>query len=146
VNYLVTRSKVVAAPAAAIFDVIATPSRHQEIDGSGSVKGPQADAPPRLSKDAKFGMSMKIGVPYKMENTVVEFEENRTIAWKHFGGHLWRYDLEPIGDGSTTKVTESFDWSTSRSKFLLRLIAAPARNAKSIEKTLDRMAALFASN
>jgi hypothetical protein len=145
VTYLVSRSKVIGASADAIFDVLANPSRHHEIDGSGSVQGARVDAPSRLFRGAKFGMSMKIGVPYNMENTVVEFVENRTIAWKHFGGHVWRYDLEPVADGSTTKVTETFDWSTSNSKWFLRLIAAPARNGRSIEKTLDRIATLFAS-
>ena len=29
-----------------------------------------------------FGMSMKVGIPYSMTNTVVEFEENRRIAWE----------------------------------------------------------------
>jgi Polyketide cyclase / dehydrase and lipid transport len=144
-SYLVTRSKVIPARADAIFDVLANPSRHHEIDGSGSVLGAQNGAPTRLAKGVSFGMSMKIGVPYKMDNTVVEFEENRMIAWKHFGGHVWRYDLEPIADGSTTNVTETFDWSTAKSKWFLRLIGAPTRNGKSIEKTLDRMAALFAS-
>ena len=41
-----------------------------------------------------------------------EFEENRRIAWAHVGGHRWRYELEEVDGG--TRVTESFDWSTSR--------------------------------
>ena len=49
------------------------------------------------------------GFPYKIRNTVVEFEEGRRIAWRHFGGHRWRYVLEPRGEG--THVTESFDYS-----------------------------------
>jgi hypothetical protein len=142
-DYLVSRSRVVSATAADIFDLLADPSRHSEIDGSGSVQGSRPDAPSRLSPGAEFGMSMKIGVPYKMENRVVEFEENRRIAWAHFGGHIWRYELSPIGDGASTKVTETFDWSTAKSKLLLRLVRAPSRNARSIEKTLERLAQRF---
>lgn len=87
-------------------------------------------------------MNMKFGAPYNIENTVVEFEENRLLAWRHFGGHRWRYELEPVEGG--TKVTESFDWSTSKSPLILELTQSPKRNAKAIEKTLDLLAARFA--
>ena len=60
--------------------------------------GPRAaKGPDRLSKGATFGVDMKLfGFPYKIRNTVVEFEEDRRVAWRHFGGHRWRYVLEPI--------------------------------------------------
>lgn len=85
---------------------------------------------------------MKLGVPYPIENTVVEFEEDRLIAWRHFGGHRWRYELEPVDGG--TKVTETFDWSTSKLPAVLEILRVPRRNTASIEKTLDRLAAHFA--
>jgi hypothetical protein len=107
------------------------------------VKKSLAETPPRLTLGAKFGMSMKLGVPYKITNTVVEFEEGKQIAWRHFGGHIWRYILEPVGDGSQTKVTEQFDGNASKMPFALKLQKAHIRNKKSIEKTLDNLAALF---
>ncbi len=85
---------------------------------------------------------MRWGVPYPIENTVVEFEEGHLIAWRHLGGHRWRYELEPVEGG--TKVTETFDWSTSKSPAALELLRIPQRNTASIEKTLDRLAARFA--
>ena len=97
-----------------IFDLLADPSKHGEIDGSGSIQNAQSSAPERLSLGAKFGMDMKIGVSYKITNEVVEFDEPRRIAWRHFGGHVWRYILEPTDGG--TLVTEQFDWNTSRSQ------------------------------
>jgi hypothetical protein len=124
---------------------LADPARHHEIDGSGTVIAARTDAPARLSLGAAFGMSMKVGVPYKIENTVVAFVENETIAWRHFGGHVWRYELQPGVEPGTTEVTETFDWSTSRGPLLLELARYPKRNAKAMEKTLDRMAALFGS-
>jgi hypothetical protein len=135
--------KIVPAPADQIFELLANPARHSEIDGSGSVKKSLAETPPRLTLGAKFGMSMKLGVPYKITNTVVEFEEGKQIAWRHFGGHIWRYILEPVGDGSQTKVTEQFDGNASKMPFALKLQKAHIRNKKSIEKTLDNLAALF---
>ena len=100
---IVTRSTIVPAPAQMIFDLLADPRRHGEIDGSGSIQSAQIDAPERLSLNATFGMQMKIGLSYKITNTVVEFEETKTIAWRHFGGHIWRYILEPVDGG--TNVT-----------------------------------------
>jgi len=139
---VVSRSTIVPAPAQMIFDLLADPRRHNEIDGSGSVQSAQIDAPERLSLDATFGMQMKIGVRYKITNTVVEFEEGKTIAWRHFGGHIWRYILEPVDGG--TKVTEQFDWNKSKSPLILKLRKSPQDNAKSIEKTLENLVRRFA--
>lgn len=141
---LVSVERVVKAPPDTIFDILADPARHPEIDGSGMVKAARADEPQRLTLGATFGMDMKMGAaPYKITNTVVEFEENRRIAWRHFGGHRWRYILEPLPDG-TTKVTEQFDWSTAKSPLLLKLAGYPKKNRKAIEQTLERLAARFA--
>lgn len=139
---IVSRSTIVPAPAHMIFDLLADPRRHGEIDGSGSIQSAQINAPERLSLNATFGMQMKIGVRYKITNTVVEFEENKTIAWRHFGGHIWRYILEPADGG--TKVTEQFDWNTSKSPLILKLRKSPQDNAKSIEKTLENLVKRFA--
>ena len=139
---VVSRSTIVPAPAQMIFDWLADPRRHSEIDGSGSVQAAQINAPERLSLDATFGMQMKIGLSYKITNTVVEFEEGKTIAWRHFGGHIWRYILEPVDGG--TKVTEQFDWNKSKSPLILKLRKSPQENAKSIEKTLENLVKRFA--
>jgi len=133
-------SRIVAAPAVDIFDLLATPAQHALIDGSGSVQGVQPGTPERLSAGAKFGMQMKIGARYKILNHVVEFEEGRRIAWQHFAGHTWRYLLEPL-DADSTRVTEQFDPTTARAPLFLRFIRARTRNQKSIEATLDRLVA-----
>jgi len=138
---IVSRSTIVPAPAQMIFDLLADPRRHGEIDGSGSIQSAQLDAPERLSLNATFGMKMKIGLPYKITNTVVEFEEGKTIAWRHFGGHIWRYILEPVDGG--TKVTEQFDWNKSKAPLILKLRKSPQDNAKSIEKTLENLVKRF---
>lgn len=139
---IVSVNKVVSATPQQIFDLLADPKRHADIDGSGSVKAAQSDAPARLSLGAKFGMDMKIGAPYKITNEVVEFDEGKRIAWRHFGGHIWRYILEPADGG--TLVTEQFDFNGSKSQLMLRAINAPGRNKKSMIATLDRLAKLFA--
>lgn len=138
---VISRSAVVNAPANVIFDLLADPRRHNEIDGSGSVQHAHSQAPTRLQLGSQFGMSMKIGVPYSITNTVVEFEEGRRIAWRHLGGHVWRYTLEPT-DGAT-KVTEEFDWNENRAPIALRLMNAFKKNARSIEKTLKNLQTMY---
>jgi hypothetical protein len=140
-NKVVSRETVVPSPPGAIFDLLADPRRHCEIDGSGSVRQSEIDAPERLSLGARFGMKMRIVVPYRITNEVVEFEEGRRIAWRHFGGHVWRYILEPVAGG--TKVTEQFDWTNNRSPLMLRVMRAQENNAKSIERTLENLRERF---
>ncbi len=135
---IIEASRVVPAPAAAIFELLATPAQHAVIDGSGSVQGTQPGTPERLSTGAKFGMQMKMGAPYKILNHVTEFDEGRRIAWRHFGGHEWRYLLEPI-DADSTRVTEQFDPTHSRAPIVLKLIRAEKRNRRAIDATLDRL-------
>jgi len=134
--------RFVAAQPQEVFDLLADPSKHALIDGSGSVRGALDASPDRLELGSKFGMSMKIGVPYKMTNEVVEFDEPTLIGWRHVGGHIWRYRLRPVDGG--TEVTEEFDWRPAKSATFLKLTGAPKKNAKSLEATLDLLAAQFA--
>ena len=132
-------TRIVPAPAEAIFDLLADPARHTEIDGSGTVGETQERrTPERLSLGATFGMQMRWGAPYKILNEVVEFEEGRLIGWRHFAGHIWRYRLEPLGLDST-KVTEEFDPRPSRYPLATRLLGWERRNERAIEQTLANL-------
>lgn len=133
-------SRLVPAPAAEIFELLATPARHPVVDGSGTVTGIQDRTPQRLSPGARFGMQMHWGLRYRILNEVVEFEEGRRIAWRHFGGHVWRWVLVPVED-DVTAVVEEFDASSSHAPLVLRLIGAQRRNQRSIEQSLDRLEA-----
>ena len=139
----VSVERVIAAPPEPIFDLLADASRHRDIDGSGTVR--EAKGPPeRLALGSTFGMSMKLGIPYSMVSTVVEFEENRRIAWQTRGptplgrfvaGRIWRYELEPVEGG--TRVRETWDLSEEAVKALVRPAAGKTR--ESMEKTLARI-------
>lgn len=135
-------TRTIAAPPEQIFDLLADPSKHPLLDGSGTVRAARSGAPRRLELGATFGMDMKLGAPYKIENTVVEFEEDRLIAWRHFNGHRWRWQLEPVDDGHT-RVTETFDWSTARIPILVSLSGFPKRNKAGMERTLANLAEMF---
>jgi uncharacterized protein YndB with AHSA1/START domain len=138
----ISASTTVGAPPATVFAILADPRQHSRIDGSGSV-GSVIEAPERLTaKGDKFSVRMKIVVPYRITNTVVEHEEDRRIAWRHFGGHRWRYELEPLDEGST-RVTETFDYTRYNpvAAKVLALTGSLDRNRRGIEQTLVRLKA-----
>ena len=105
----------IKVPAKVIFDLIADPKNHTKIDGSGMLKG-ELRAPERLYLGASFGMKMRLGIPYIIKNTVLEFEENKSIAWRHLLHNVWRYELIEI-DPRTTLVIQSWDGRNARSKW-----------------------------
>ena len=78
--------------------MVADPSLHHVIDGSGSVKGTRGGTS-KLALGDSFSTSMRIGVPYLIP-TSRRVPEARRIAWAHIGGWRWRYEFEPVeGDG-----------------------------------------------
>jgi uncharacterized protein YndB with AHSA1/START domain len=148
----VSAERVIDAPASAIFDLIATPSRHHEFDGSGTVRGAKKGGE-RAKMGSVFGMSMKMGIPYAMTSTVIEYEEDRRFAWqtrgpgpigKLVGGRIWRYELEPAGDGAT-KVTETWDISEESPVTKLVVKGLGAQTKKNMAATLDRIQELLAT-
>jgi uncharacterized protein YndB with AHSA1/START domain len=127
----------IAAPPEVVFAILADPRQHPRIDGSGSVRE-VLTGPDHLSGGARFGVAMRLfGVPYRISNRVVEFEPDRVIAWRHFAGHRWRYEMELDTSGGTV-VTETFDYSRygPASAAGLRLAGFPRRNRAGITATL----------
>lgn len=136
----VSVERLIGAPAERIFAVLADPSRHCEIDGSGTLSRLTTSTAP-LTLGSTFSMRIKAGVSYTVKNRVLEFEENRLITWAHWQGQRWSYRLEPQPDGGTL-VRETFDWSTAKLPRSIELIGAHRKNVPSMEKTLERLAAL----
>ncbi|MGZ8812830.1 MAG: polyketide cyclase, partial [Mycobacterium sp.] len=101
------------APIEVVFDVLADPSTHQAIDGTGWVREP-LDPEPLTEVGQIFGMAMYHDnhpeKDYEMANRVEVIDAPRAIAWQpgqgpdqrgyllqstelEFGGWIWRYDL-----------------------------------------------------
>jgi uncharacterized protein YndB with AHSA1/START domain len=124
----VSVSRRICAPAHDIFQVLADPARHQEFDGSESLRG-------AASAEVISGVGdvfvMKMYFPhlgdYEMNNHVVEYEPDRRIGWEPEAGRghpnaaadspdparwgqRWSYQLTPDGPDATV-VTEIFDCS-----------------------------------
>lgn len=130
-------SIIINAPASKIFDVIANPQTHSIIDGSNSVRS-VIKGPMRLALGSKFGMNMEIGIKYRITNTVVEFQENKLIAWRHLGRWIWRYELKEISSTQTV-VIESFDGTTTPFNVWLKARKAYPYTQKAVAKTLVRL-------
>jgi len=130
-------SIIINAPVSKIFDVIANPQMHPIIDGSNSVRS-VIKGPARLTLGSKFGMNMEIGVKYRITNTVVEFEENKLIAWRHLGRWIWRYELKEIS-ATQTVVIESFDGTKTPLNLWLKVRKAYPSTQKAVAKTLVRL-------
>lgn len=146
---VVTVERVIPAPPEAIFALLVDPDRHRDIDGSGTVRNAKQGSS-RLELGSSFGMSMKLGIPYAMVSTVVEFVDDRRIAWQTrgptavgrlFGGRIWRYELEPVDGG--TRVRESWDITgeSAVTKPLVRMAAK--ETGKNMAATLRRIEELL---
>jgi uncharacterized protein YndB with AHSA1/START domain len=114
---------VIEAPVEAVFDVLADPSKHAAIDGTGRVQE-ALDPEPLTAVGQVFRVAMfhenHPDGTYRMGNRVQVLERPRTIAWEpghypgdgslRFSGWSWRYDLEPLGP-SSSRVTLTYDWA-----------------------------------
>jgi uncharacterized protein YndB with AHSA1/START domain len=140
----VSVERFVKAPPEKVFALLADPSRHRDIDGSGTVRDAVGGST-RLSLGARFGMDMKAGAPYRMVNEVVEFEDGRRIAWQArpdsswaataIGGRIWRYELEPRDGGTLVRET----WDIRQERFPPLVWGLRGLTRLSIHRTLDRI-------
>ncbi|MFC4587903.1 SRPBCC family protein [Sphaerisporangium corydalis] len=118
-------SRRIGVPAGDIFQILADPRRHLDLDGSGMLRGAVSEATVSGVGDV---FVMRMYYPrhgdYEMNNHVVEYEKDRRIAWEPEAGrghpdassaaarwgHRWTFDLLPDGPGATI-VTEIYDCS-----------------------------------
>ncbi len=142
--------RVVHAPAAEIFAVISDPSRHHEFDGSGTVRDVRGGVSGPAALGDRFGMSMKMGLPYVMSSEVVEFEQDRRFAWRTtapsrlgraVGGRIWRYELEPVEGGTLVRETWDITGESSFSRPFVRRLGS--KTLKDMSATLDRLEELL---
>jgi uncharacterized protein YndB with AHSA1/START domain len=141
------------APAEIVFDVLADPTTHQAIDGTGWVR--ESLDGKRLTEVGQiFRMAMYHenygGMHYVMANRVEVFQPPHAIAWLpgqgaddanlEFGGWIWRYDLEPV-DNHRTQVTLTYDWSAVPAA-LREHIGFPPFDRQHLDNSLKNLARL----
>jgi uncharacterized protein YndB with AHSA1/START domain len=129
----VSVSRRIEAPAARIFEILADPQRHPDLDGSSHFTGEGKMLQVAMTNDVVTGVgdvfAMKMNFPelgdYLMLNHVVEYEPNRRIGWEPApgdeaasedgkfpigvpSGHRWSFQLIPDGPDATI-VTELYN-------------------------------------
>jgi uncharacterized protein YndB with AHSA1/START domain len=139
---IVSASREIAAEPGQIFELIADPAQQPRWDGNDNLESAPAGQRVHRTGDV-FTMALTHGGI--RDNHVVEFDEGRLMAWRPSEpgreppGHLWRWELEPIG-ASRTKVTHTYDWSelTDENRFKRARATTPDK----LRASLDRLAAL----
>lgn len=151
----VSASTTISASAETVFAVLADPSRHAAIDGTGwvcdSLDGQRLTGPGQIFRMAMYHDNHP-DKHYQMANKVLVCEPPRAISWKpgydagdgtlQFGGWTWRYDLTPVSQ-SETEVRLSYDWSAVPQPVRER-IQLPAFPPDHLRNSLDHLAGLAA--
>ncbi|MWA15815.1 polyketide cyclase [Streptomyces sp. BA2] len=150
----VSATLTVAAPTAQVFAVLADPTTHSAIDGTGWVQE-AADRAPLAEVGQIFRMDMyhpdHPDGDYQVANKVQVLDPPRAIAWLtgeekedgrlEFGGWSWRYDLAPLGP-SETQVTLTYDWSAVP-QFIREYLKFPPFGPEHLTNSLHHLAALL---
>ena len=137
---VVSASREIAAAASRIFELIADPAQQPQWDGNDNLADAEPGQRVRAVGDV-FTMTLSNGAI--RDNHVVEFEEGRRIAWtpsekdRRPPGHLWRWELEPLGE-RRTRVTHTYDWSQLTDQN--RLPRARRTTTETLRASLDRLA------
>lgn len=121
-------SRRIEASAHSIFQILASPQRHVDLDGSDMLRGAVDEGPITKVGDSFMMKMHRLGDDYLMLNHVVEFDRDERIFWEPSpgdisraegkdpskigvpAGYRWGYVLTPEGDNATV-VTEIFDYS-----------------------------------
>jgi hypothetical protein len=150
-----TVSTTIEAPADTVFGVLADPSTHEAIDGTGWVRQPLSGR--RLTGTGQvFRMAMYYNNPnytdknYEVANRVELFDPPHAIAWQpgqghddanlEFGGWTWRYDLSAVSP-SQTAVTLTYDWSAVPTA-IREQISFPPFDQQHLDNSLKHLTAL----
>ncbi len=154
-------SRKIPASAELVFALLADPTRHPEIDGSGMLRsGRSSDSITGVGDTFVMRMHNDEMGDYEMINHVVQYERGRRIAWEpvllHAGraedeeevgvrsGHRWSYELEPVSSDSTL-VTESYDCSSAPDR-LQKAVKGGKRWEASMETSLDNLSRLCSTH
>jgi hypothetical protein len=149
----VSATLTVAVPAARLFSVLADPTTHSAIDGTGWVQE-AVDRAPLTEVGQIFRMDMyhanHPNGDYQVANKVQVLEPPSVIGWLpgyrtgdghlEFGGWIWRYDLAPLGPDET-QVT--YDWSAVP-QFIREYIQFPPFSPEHLTDSLHHLAELAA--
>jgi hypothetical protein len=149
-------TRLIEVPREDLFAVLADPTTHAAIDGTGSV-GEPLDTEVLGAVGQLFRMEMHHprhpNGTYLMTNRVQESAPPAVISWEpgydpgdgsvRFEGWIWRYDLTELGP-STTEVTLTYDWTAVPDPGQLE-VDFPPFGPEHLSNSLEHLAELAAS-
>ena len=156
-NDTINATITIPASAEAVFGVLADPTTHAAIDGTGWVRE-SLDGKSVSGIDQIFRIAMyhenHPDKNYEMANKVVVFDRPHAIAWQpgqdaagdgelSFGGWIWRYDIRGAGP-SEAQVTLTYDWSAVAPE-LREHIPFPPFDPVHLENSLKHLSDLAAT-
>ncbi|WP_193105513.1 SRPBCC family protein [Brachybacterium sp. FME24] len=144
--------RIVHALPDVVFDLLTDPSKHHLTEPTDWVRGSLESEPARITATGQvFGIEMfqvNAGGRYEMHNLVIAFEPGRTVAWEpaqysangtlEGGGWTWRYDLEPVPEGTRVRLT--YDWSATPPEVAEEIGGLPSVGPEFLDRSLAALA------
>lgn len=144
--------RTIAATPPAIFALLTDPARHHHTEPTDWVRGSLEESPPPITEvDQVFGIEMfhvNAGGRYEMHNRVTVLDPGRAIAWEpsqyspegvlEGGGWFWRYDLEPVDEGTRVRLT--YDWAATPPEIAEQIGGLPSVDTAHLDRSLASLA------
>ena len=141
-------TRVIPAPAAAIFDVVRSPAGHVAIDASGMLQDFTGEPAEKVGDTFVIHMDRESlnDIPlgkYDVTVHIIVFDRDKEIAWD-LGpdvpvAHFYGYRLNAVEDGITT-VTAYYDWSKVGDDIKARFPIVPESALRATLGILERTA------
>ncbi len=139
-------TRLIPAPASAIFDVVRSPAGHVAIDASGMLQDYTGDPAEKVGDTFVIHMDREslndfpLG-KYDVTVNIIVFEPDQEIAWDLGPDipipHFYGYRLEPGEDGGTN-VTSYYDWSKVEGDMKERFPIVPDTSLRATLGILER--------
>ena len=141
-------TRVIPAPAAAIFDVVRSPAGHVAIDASGMLQDFTGEPAEKVGDTFVIHMDRESlnDIPlgkYDVTVHIIVFDRDKEIAWD-LGpdvpvAHFYGYRLNAVEDGGTS-VTAYYDWSKVGDDIKARFPIVPESALRATLGILERTA------
>jgi hypothetical protein len=139
-------TRLIPAPASAIFDIVRSPAGHVAIDASGMLQDYTGDPAEKVGDTFVIHMDREslndfpLG-KYDVTVNIIVFEPDQEIAWDLGPDipipHFYGYRLEPAEDGGTN-VTSYYDWSKVEGDMKERFPIVPDTSLRATLGILER--------
>jgi uncharacterized protein YndB with AHSA1/START domain len=105
----------IAAPPDRLWAIVADPTRHPELAGSGEPQQTSLTTPGPLTVGSRFESRQKwLNMKYTSHSEVLACEEPRLLRWMVDKQTEWEFRFEPVAAGNDevagTQLTHSYRW------------------------------------